>query len=140
MASKAVELRAVDCQLVAVARRPDPAASAPTWCLGSGEAIVFSHLGGTGTPAQLSVCLSPQHPHHSAPRRAGGPGGDRLDRERAAPVRDVLAPAEYGDFDVSEMSLASLCIAADHGVRDWVALPLFTTRRFFHTGIVVGTA
>ena len=35
------------------------------------------------------------------------------------------------------MSLASLCIAADRGVRDWVALPVFTTRRFFHTGIVV---
>jgi 4,5-dihydroxyphthalate decarboxylase len=44
---------------------------------------------------------------------------------------------KYADFDVSEMSLASLCIAADHGVRDWVALPVFTTRRFFHTGIVV---
>ena len=44
---------------------------------------------------------------------------------------------KFGDFDVSEMSLASLCIAADRGVRDWVALPLFTTRRFFHTGIMV---
>ena len=44
---------------------------------------------------------------------------------------------KFGDFDISEMSLASLCIAADRGVREWVALPIFTTRRFFHTGIVI---
>lgn len=44
---------------------------------------------------------------------------------------------KFGDFDVSEMSLASLSIAASQGVRDWVALPVFTTRRFFHTAILV---
>jgi 4,5-dihydroxyphthalate decarboxylase len=44
---------------------------------------------------------------------------------------------KYADFDVSEMSLSSLSIAASHGVRDWVAIPVFTTRKFFHTGIVV---
>ena len=44
---------------------------------------------------------------------------------------------KFGDFDISEMSLASLCIAADRRVREWVGLPIFTTRRFFHTGIVI---
>lgn len=43
----------------------------------------------------------------------------------------------FGDFDVSEMSLSSLFIATTQGKRDWVALPIFTTRRFFHTAIVV---
>ena len=44
---------------------------------------------------------------------------------------------KYRDFDISEMSLSSLTIAASRGIREWVALPIFTTRRFFHTGIVV---
>lgn len=59
-------------------------------------------------------------------------------------VPSALAPGEmfwrqlkYGDFDVSEMSLSSLMIAASHGVRDWVALPAFTWREFFHTTIRV---
>jgi len=44
---------------------------------------------------------------------------------------------KFGEFDVSEMSLSSLTIAASQGVRDWVAIPVFTTRRFFHTAIMV---
>lgn len=44
---------------------------------------------------------------------------------------------KFGDFDISEMSLSSLSIAVSRGMRDWVAIPVFTTRRFFHTGIVV---
>ncbi|MCX6499433.1 MAG: hypothetical protein NTU93_11630 [Arthrobacter sp.] len=44
---------------------------------------------------------------------------------------------KFGDFDVSEMSLATLLIGWAQGNRDWVALPVFTTRRFFHTSIVV---
>ena len=37
----------------------------------------------------------------------------------------------FGDFDVSEMSMSSLLIAVAGGNRDWVGLPVFTTRRFF---------
>jgi 4,5-dihydroxyphthalate decarboxylase len=44
---------------------------------------------------------------------------------------------KFGDFDISEMSLASLTIAASQGRRDWSAIPVFTTRKFFHAGIVV---
>jgi ABC-type taurine transport system, periplasmic component len=44
---------------------------------------------------------------------------------------------KFQDFDISEMSLSSMTIAASQGTRDWVALPVFTSRRFFHTGIVV---
>ena len=44
---------------------------------------------------------------------------------------------KFADFDVSEMSLATLLIGWAQGKRDWVALPIFTTRRFFHTSIVV---
>jgi 4,5-dihydroxyphthalate decarboxylase len=43
----------------------------------------------------------------------------------------------FAEFDVSEMSLSSLAISVAKGDRSWVALPVFTTRRFFHTAIMV---
>jgi 4,5-dihydroxyphthalate decarboxylase len=56
----------------------------------------------------------------------------------------VLHPSEmfwrqlhFGDFDISEMSLSSLIIAISRGDRQWIALPVYTTRKFFHTSILV---
>ncbi len=43
----------------------------------------------------------------------------------------------FADFDISEMSFSSLIMALAHGDDRWVGLPVFTTRRFFHTGILV---
>jgi 4,5-dihydroxyphthalate decarboxylase len=43
----------------------------------------------------------------------------------------------FGEFDVSEMSMSSLLIATARGPTPWVALPVFTTREFFHTRILV---
>jgi len=43
----------------------------------------------------------------------------------------------FADFDLSDMSFSSLTIAVAHGDKRWVGLPIFTTRRFFHTGILV---
>lgn len=48
----------------------------------------------------------------------------------------VLAPElfwrqlSFADFDISEMSMSS-------GDERWVALPFFTTRRMFHTGVLL---
>ena len=91
-------------------------------------------------------------------------GADRLelsialpDNDRARPIADgrikakgitlyptVVHPSEmfwrqlkYKDFDVSEMSMSSLTIATAGGNRDWVAIPVFTAREFFHTRILV---
>jgi 4,5-dihydroxyphthalate decarboxylase len=44
---------------------------------------------------------------------------------------------KYQEFDVSEMSMSSLIIATAHGDRTWAALPIFTTREFFHTRALV---
>lgn len=59
-------------------------------------------------------------------------------------IPTVVHPSEmfwrqlkYGDFDVSEMSLSSLIIATARGDRNWVALPVYTSRSFFHTNILV---
>lgn len=44
---------------------------------------------------------------------------------------------KFADFDVSEMSISSLAIATSRAATPWVALPVFTMRSFFHTGILV---
>jgi 4,5-dihydroxyphthalate decarboxylase len=43
----------------------------------------------------------------------------------------------YGDFDVSEMSMSTLTILTSKGNRDWVGLPIYTMRKFFHNEILV---
>lgn len=43
----------------------------------------------------------------------------------------------FGDFDVSEMSMSSLMMIRAQGDERFVGLPVFTTRRFFHTNILV---
>jgi 4,5-dihydroxyphthalate decarboxylase len=59
-------------------------------------------------------------------------------------VPTVLSPSEmfwrqlhFAEFDVSEMSVSSLLIANSRGDERWVGIPVFTTRRFFHTSILV---
>jgi 4,5-dihydroxyphthalate decarboxylase len=44
---------------------------------------------------------------------------------------------EFGEFDVSEMSLSALSCIVASGNRDWLALPVFTMRRFYHTQLLV---
>lgn len=43
----------------------------------------------------------------------------------------------FAEFDISEMSLSSLLIAAARGDDRWVALPIFPMRSYFHTWIVI---
>ncbi|MFN0072619.1 MAG: ABC transporter substrate-binding protein [Chloroflexota bacterium] len=45
----------------------------------------------------------------------------------------------FAEFDVSEMSLSSLLMLTANGNSPWWALPIFTSRQFFHTGILVRT-
>ena len=59
-------------------------------------------------------------------------------------VPTVLHPSEmfwrqlrFAEFDISEMSFSSIMIATAGGDERWAGLPVFTTRRFFHTGMLV---
>ena len=59
-------------------------------------------------------------------------------------VPTVLHPSElfwrqlrFSEFDVSEMSISSLMIARSKGDDRFVGIPVFTTRLFFHTTILV---
>ena len=59
-------------------------------------------------------------------------------------IASALHPSElfwrqlrFADFDVSEMSFSLLMMARSQGDERWVGLPVFTTRKFFHAGILV---
>jgi 4,5-dihydroxyphthalate decarboxylase len=59
-------------------------------------------------------------------------------------VPTVLHPSElfwrqlrFAEFDISEMSMSSLLMAQSKGDDRFVGIPVFTTRRFFHTVFVV---
>jgi 4,5-dihydroxyphthalate decarboxylase len=62
-------------------------------------------------------------------------------------IPTVLHPSElfwrqlhFAEFAVSEMSCSSFLIALSRGDTRFVGLPIFTTRRFFHTSILVRRA
>ncbi len=59
-------------------------------------------------------------------------------------AKTVLGPAEifwrqlrFAEFDVSEMSMSELMIIRSRGDDRFIGIPVFTTRRFYHTGILV---
>lgn len=43
----------------------------------------------------------------------------------------------FKEFELSEMSMSSLLMARSHGDDTWVALPVFTSRMFWHTQVLV---
>jgi 4,5-dihydroxyphthalate decarboxylase len=59
-------------------------------------------------------------------------------------AKTVLGPAEifwrqlsFAEFDVSEMSMSELMMIRARGDDRFIGMPVFTTRRFYHTGIFV---
>ena len=71
----------------------------------------------------------------------------RVQAEGIAFLPSVVNPGEmfwrqlhYGDWDVAEMSFSTLMIAHAVGDDRFVGLPIFTTRRFFHSHILVRKA
>lgn len=65
------------------------------------------------------------------------PQGLELRVTRLSPSEMFWRQLKFSEFDVSEMSLASLMIATAAGPTEWVAIPVFTMRQFFHTTILV---
>jgi 4,5-dihydroxyphthalate decarboxylase len=63
--------------------------------------------------------------------------GIRLVASAVHPSEMFWRQLRFGEFDVSEMSMSSLLISTARGPTPWVALPVFTTREFFHTRILV---
>jgi 4,5-dihydroxyphthalate decarboxylase len=65
--------------------------------------------------------------------------GVRLIGTAVHPSEMFWRQLKFAEFDVSEMSCSSLMIASSKGPTDWVAIPVFTTRQFFHTRPIVRT-
>jgi 4,5-dihydroxyphthalate decarboxylase len=91
----------------------------------------------TSSPLELSIALSDNE--RTRPLIEG-----RVVPQGIKPVVTVVHPSEmfwrqlrFAEFDVSEMSMSSLIIAASRGDTRWVAIPVFTMRKFFHTSIIV---
>ena len=66
--------------------------------------------------------------------------GIRLVPTTCHPSEMFWRQLRYGDFDISEMSMSTLSIATTLGKRDWVGIPIYTFRTFFHTQCIVTTA
>ena len=93
------------------------------------------------TAAKLELSLALSDNPNTRPLLDG-----RVEAEGLRLVPSAVHPSEmfwrqlrFGEFDVSEMSMSSLLISTARGRTPFVALPVFTTREFFHTRILVRT-
>lgn len=85
----------------------------------------------------LSIALSDNERTRPIAQGRFQPQGVRLIPTVVHPSEMFWRQLKFGDFDISEMSLSSLFIATARGDRTWIALPIYTSRNFFHTGILV---
>jgi 4,5-dihydroxyphthalate decarboxylase len=65
------------------------------------------------------------------------PDGIDLVPSRVHPSELFWRQLKFADFDVSEMSFSTLMMARAQGDERWVGLPIFTTRKLFHTEVLV---
>jgi 4,5-dihydroxyphthalate decarboxylase len=89
------------------------------------------------TRLRLSIALSDNE--NTRPLIDGliQPEGIELMPTTVHPSEMFWRQLKFAEFDASEMSMSSLTIATSQGPTPWVALPVFTTRSFFHTRALV---
>jgi 4,5-dihydroxyphthalate decarboxylase len=83
---------------------------------------------------QLSLIMGSNDRSQPVLNGSISPDGIELISTVAHPSEIFWRQLHFQEFDVSEMSLSSLLMAIAQGNTDWVGLPIFTSRRFFHTG------
>ena len=89
------------------------------------------------TRLPLSIALSNNPNTRPLIDGAVAPAGISLTTTVVHPSEMFWRQLRFAEFDVSEMSMSSLLISTARGPTRWVALPVFTTREFFHTRILV---
>ena len=106
---------------------------------GAGALAAAPRLGAQASKVQLSMCLSDND--RTRPLREGRVKADGLDLviSTAHPSEMFWRELHFAEFDISEMSCSSLLMAVANGDKRFVAVPVFTSRSFFHTGILVRT-
>jgi 4,5-dihydroxyphthalate decarboxylase len=88
---------------------------------------------------ELSVALSDNERTRPLIEGRVVPQGIKLVPTMVHPSEMFWRQLRFAEFDVSEMSMSSLIISASRGDTRWVAIPVFTMRKFFHTSIIVRT-
>ncbi len=86
---------------------------------------------------ELSIALSDNERTHPLIEGRVSPQGIALIPTMVHPSEMFWRQLRFAEFDISEMSMSSLIIAASRGDSRWVAIPVFTMRKFFHTSIIV---
>ncbi len=86
---------------------------------------------------ELSMALSDNDRTRPIIKGAVGVEGLKLRTTVVHPSEMFWRQLKFADFDVSEMSMSSLLIAAAKGDTTWAAIPVFTSRMFFHTRALV---
>lgn len=89
---------------------------------------------------ELSAAFTPNEAAYPVLDGRVQPAGIRLLATEVHASEMYWRQLKFAEFDVSELSVSSLIIATSNGPTDWVALPIFTSRRFFHTGVLVRRA
>ena len=93
----------------------------------------------TDSHLQLSIALSDNERTRPLIEGRVAPQGIKLVPTMVHPSEMFWRQLRFAEFDVSEMSMSSLIIAASRGDTRFVAIPVFTMRKFFHTSIIVRT-
>jgi 4,5-dihydroxyphthalate decarboxylase len=88
-------------------------------------------------PLELSMAL--MHNARTAPMLSGKIQADgiRLLPSTVHASELFWRQLKFSEFDVSEMSVSSLCIATSIAPTEWIGIPVFTMRHFFHTSVLV---
>ena len=91
----------------------------------------------TTTQLQLSIALSDNERTRPLIEGRVSPQGITLVPTVVHPSEMFWRQLRFSEFDVSEMSMSSLIISVSRGDNRWVAIPVFTMRKFFHTSFIV---
>ena len=89
---------------------------------------------------ELSIALSRNENTQAILDGRIAPGGIKLYATTMHPSEMFWRQLKFAEFDVSEMSMSSLTIATSQAPTQWVAIPVFTTREFFHLRALIRVA
>ncbi len=88
-------------------------------------------------PLRLSLALSDNARTRPLLDGRVTPEGIRFDGQALHPSEMFWRQLSFEEFDVSELSISSFLIGLSRGRTTWLALPVFTTRKVFHTTVQV---
>ncbi len=91
----------------------------------------------TASQLELSIALSDNDRTRPLIEGRVSPQGITLIPTVVHPSEMFWRQLRFSEFDVSEMSMSSLIISVSRGDTRWLAIPVFTMRKFFHTSIIV---